>query len=260
LVKTLSAETIEELKKVSCTTCWGVLSTILNTAFRDSLRMFNMKPVDISYKMCGPVVTVRYLPFDPLNPTTEGKDLLDNFSSMIAKMTEAITPGSVLVLAALGRSDAGVVGDGMALGYKTHGASCLVIDGGARDLPIIRNQVKLPVFMTGCSTPAASGWHMYEGKTAGVLPKEINVPIVCDGVLVNPGDIMIGDEAGVMVVPIEYAEKVAEIGGALEDIENLERKLIIEGKLFHGQKLTDATLKEYGLLEKWRILQSYRKY
>lgn len=261
LAERLTEETMEDLKKISCTTCWGVLGSILkNPMLRDAYRMMDMKPIDVSYKICGPAVTVRYLPLNPLNPTSEEKELLNKFSNMITKMTEAITPGSVLVLAALGRKDAGIVGDGMCFGYKSRGAAGLVVDGGVRDLPVIRSRVKLQIFMSGRPTPTASGWHMHDGKIAGVLPQEINVPVVCDGVLVNPGDIIIGDEAGIMVIPIEYVEKIAEIGGAIEDIEDLERKLIVEGKLFHGEKLTEEILKEHGLLEKWRILRAFREF
>jgi len=95
---------------------------------------------------------------------------------------------------------------------------------------------------------------MHEGKVAGILPTgEINVPVVCDGVLVRAGDVIIGDEDGVIVVPLEFVEEVAKRGGAIEDIEELQRKLIVKGEYIHGQPMTRAQLERYGMLEKWKI-------
>jgi 4-hydroxy-4-methyl-2-oxoglutarate aldolase len=256
LIKTreLPEETWIELRKMSSSTAWGTLGRVLrNELMRDHYRMMHMRPIDPFHTICGPAVTVRYLSVDPLNPTSEEVELINNHSMMIVKMMNALSTGDVLVLAALGRSDAGVAGEGMCHGFKAHGASGLVVDGGERDVPVIRNEVKLPVFMSGNSTPTVARWHIHEGKPGGILPKEINVPVMCDGVRVRPGDVIIGDECGLMVIPIENAETVGRIGGALEDIEELQRKLIQKGEYVHMQPMTEDILKKYGLWEKWRI-------
>jgi regulator of RNase E activity RraA len=249
---TVSKETLENLQKISATTSWGTLGRVMgNRVLRDSYRMMNMRPIDNSYKICGPAVTVRYLPVDPVNPTKQDEVLINNHRNMMVKMMEALSPGKVLVLAALGRSDAGVAGEGMNHGFKAHGASGVVVDGGERDVPVLRNDVDLPIFMSGHATLTTAGWHIHEGKPGGVLPQEINVPVKCDGVMVRPGDVIIGDEDGVMVIPREYAKRVGEIGAALEEIEELQRRLIAKGEYTHGQPMDEDTLKKYGLLEKY---------
>ena len=215
--------------------------------------MMNMRPIDRSYTICGPAVTVRYLSVDPLNPTSEESALMNNHATMIVNMMKALKTGDILVLAALGRSDGGIAGEGMCYGFKTHGASGLVVDGGERDVPVIRNEVKLPVFMSGNPTPTVARWHTHAGKPGGVLPKEINVPVICDGVSVRPGDVIIGDECGLMVIPVENADMVARIGGALEDIEVLQRRLIQSGEYVHMQPMTEEILKKYNMMDKWKI-------
>jgi 4-hydroxy-4-methyl-2-oxoglutarate aldolase len=253
-IRTLPEESWIELRKMSSSTAWGTLGQVLRDEYmRDHYRMMNMRPIDRGYTICGPAVTVRYLPLDPLNPTSEGSELMGNHATMIVKMMNTLKTGDILVLAALGRSDAGVAGEGMCNGFKAHGASALVVDGGERDVPIIRSDVKLPVFMSGNPTPTVARYHMHNGKPGGVLPKEINIPVICDGVRVRPGDVIIGDECGLMVIPIENAEMVAKIGGALEDIEELQRRLIQKGEYVHMQPMTEEILKKYNMLDKWRI-------
>ena len=224
----ISEEIMEELKKVSCTTAWGVLEKVTGSpVIRDSFRMMNVKPIDPNYRICGPALTIRYVPYDPLNPDPAAQKLLEEYPDNIAKITNAVKPGDVVVAAALGRLDAGVFGEGICHGLSARGAVGVVTDGGLRDIPFIR-RMKFPIFMAGHSTPTVAAYHTHEGKVSGILPTgEINVPVVCDGVLVRAGDIIIGDEDGVMVVPVEFVEEVARRGGAIEDIEELQRKLCL---------------------------------
>jgi len=253
-IKKVSKETMENLKKISATTAWGTLGRVMrNRVLRDSYRMMNMRPLDVSRTICGPAVTVRYLEVDPLNPTAEHEDLIENHRNMMVKMMEAISEGDIIVIAALGHSDSGVAGEGMNHGFKAHGASGVLVDGGERDVPVLRNEVDLNIYMTGHATLTTAGWHIHEGRPSGVLPQEINVTVECDGVIVRPGDIIIGDEGGVQVIPFEYAERVGEIGAALEEIEELQRRLIEKGEYTHGQPMDEETLKKYGLLEKYKM-------
>jgi regulator of RNase E activity RraA len=248
----VSEETLAQLRKISATTSWGTLGRVMrNRVLRDSYRMMNMRPIETSYKICGPAVTVRYLAVDPLTPTPDEEALIKNHKTMMVGMMDALSEGKVLVLAALGHADSGVAGEGMNYGFKAHGASGVIVDGGERDVPVLRADVGLPIFMTGHPTLTTAGWHIHDGKPSGVLPSEINVPVQCDGVIVRPGDIIIGDEDGIMVIPVEYAETVGEIGAALEEIEVLQRQLIEKGEYTHGQPMDEETLKKYGLLEKY---------
>jgi regulator of RNase E activity RraA len=247
-------ETMENLKKISATTAWGTLGRVMgNLVLRDSYRMMNMKPIDISRTICGPAVTVRYLEVDPLNPTPEHEFLIKNHKTMMVKMMEALSEGDILILAGCGHPDSGVAGEGMNYGFQAHGASGVLVDGGERDVPVLRSDITIPIYMTGNPTLTTAGWHIHEGRPSGVLPQEINVPVECDGVIVRPGDIIIGDEGGVQVVPLEYADRVGEIGAALEEIEELQRRLIEKGEYTHGQPMDEETLNKYGLLEKYKM-------
>lgn len=253
-INKVSEKTMENLRKISATTAWGTLGRVMgNRVLRDSYRMENMRPIDISRTICGPAVTVRYLEIDPLNPTTEHEFLIKNHKNMMVEMMEALSDGDVLILAACGHDDSGVAGEGMNYGFEAHGASGVLVDGGERDVPVLRTDIDIPIYMTGHATLTTAGWHIHEGRPSGVLPQDVNVLVECDGVIVRPGDIIIGDEGGVQVIPIEYAERVGEIGAALEEIEVLQRRLIEKGEYTHGQPMDEETLKKHGLLEKYRM-------
>lgn len=250
--KIVSKETLENLKKVGATTAWGTLGRVLkNEVLRDSYRMVNMRPIDNSYTICGQAMTVSYLPVDAINPTPEDKALKGKNSEMLVKIMDTIKLGDVLVLAALGRLDAGLAGEAMNQGFKTKGTNGVVVDAGERDVPILRTRVNHPVFMSGHATTTSAGWYPHEGRIEGMIPNDINVPVKCDGVMVRPGDIIIGDEDGVIVIPIEYADEVGKIGAALEEIEELQRQLIAKGEYVHHQPMDKEVLKKYGLLEKY---------
>lgn len=252
----ISKDVLSELKKISSTTAWSVLATITGDPFfRDSHRMMNVRPIDPSYRVCGQALTVRWMAYDPLNMTPEEKALRNSCLSFFEETYEAVNPGDVVVHAALGRRDAGIGGDGIALGFKAKGAEGYIIDGSLRDIPFIR-KLGLPTFtLGGTGTNTTALYHIHEGKPAGLLPVEHNVSVLCDGVWVKPGDIIIGDEDGVIVIPLEYAEEVARVGGAQEDLEVLERKLILKGEFNHGQPWTYELAKAHGVLAQWTILK-----
>jgi len=120
----------------------------------------------------------------------------DNLAILAA--LSVLQPGDVIVAAAEGFSGLAVCGDRVAGMAKNQGAVAIVIDGVARDTPGIRG-VGLPFFCRGI-TPnscAASG------------PGTVGEPVVAGGVTVNPGDVVVGDCDGVVVVPLAQAEAVA---------------------------------------------------
>jgi 4-hydroxy-4-methyl-2-oxoglutarate aldolase len=252
--KTVSKETLENLKKIGATTAWGTLGRVMkNEVLRDAYRMVNMRPLENTYTICGPAMTVSYLPVDPINSTPDQKAIRAKNSEMLVKIMETIKPGDVLVLAAQGRYDAGLAGEAMNTGFKAKGTNGVVVDAGERDVPILRTRIKHPIFLSGRATMTSAGWYPHEDKIEGMIPNEINVPVKCDGVMVRPGDFIIGDEDGVIVIPIEYTDQVGRIGAALEEIEELQRQLIAKGEYVHHQPMDEEVLKKYGLLEKYKI-------
>jgi RraA family protein len=134
------------------------------------------------HQVCGPACTVKVFPGDNL---------------MVHKSLDVIEPGDVVIIDA-GRSRMNaVLGDLISTKAKHRGAAGFVVDGLVRDLPSIR-ELDLPVFARGTSPIGP----LHRG------PGEINYPICCGGVVVNPGDLVVGDAMGVVVVPQGIAEEL----------------------------------------------------
>jgi RraA family protein len=127
------------------------------------------------HRICGPACTVKVFPGDNL---------------MVHKALDVLEPGDVVVIDAGGSSQNAVLGDLISMKARHRGAAAFVVDGFVRDLPNIA-ALDLPVFARG-TTPIGP---LHRG------PGEINFPICCGGVVVNPGDLIVGDAMGVVVVP-----------------------------------------------------------
>jgi 5-oxopent-3-ene-1,2,5-tricarboxylate decarboxylase/2-hydroxyhepta-2,4-diene-1,7-dioate isomerase len=138
---------------------------------------------------------------------------------------ETIGAGEVLVIDARGELEAAVGGDLLVARLLARGAAALVTDGAIRDLPGVR-EVGLPVYTRGVQAATFGENH---------IPLDLNVPVQCAGVLVRPGDILVGDEEGVLVIPTEMAVQVAE---AAAENELLDRFLMM--KIRAGEPLAEA--------------------
>lgn len=136
------------------------------------------------HHVCAPACTVKVFPGDNL---------------MVHKSLDVLERGDVVVIDAGGSPMNAVLGDLISTKARHRGAAGFVVDGLVRDLPAIR-QLDLPVFARG-ATPIGP---LHRG------PGEINFPICCGGVVVHPGDIIVGDAMGVVVVPREVAVELLE--------------------------------------------------
>lgn len=134
--------------------------------------------------ICGPACTVKVYPGDNL---------------MVHKALDIARPGDVIVVDAGGSHMNGIIGDLVSTKAKHRGIAGFVIDGLIRDLPGIQ-ETGMPVFARGV-TPIGP---LHRG------PGEINFPISCGGIVVNPGDIIMGDKNGVTVVRKDFAAEVLE--------------------------------------------------
>lgn len=112
---------------------------------------------------------------------------------------EALSPEEVLVIEARGEEGAGTIGDILALRALRRGATGIVTDGGVRDTPAV-GSLEIPTYFRASHASVLGRLH---------YPLEDNVPVTCGGVLVMPGDVMVGDAEGVVVVPAAMAEEVA---------------------------------------------------
>jgi RraA family protein len=127
------------------------------------------------HRLCGPACTVRVFPGDNL---------------MVHKSLDVAKPGDVVVVAAGGSPMNAILGDIVCTKAKHRQIAGFIVDGLIRDLPGII-ELDFPVFARG-TTPIGP---LHRG------PGEINFPIACGGVVVNPGDLIIGDAAGTVVIP-----------------------------------------------------------
>jgi regulator of RNase E activity RraA len=132
---------------------------------------------------------------------------------------EAVEPGDVFVVDALGCLEAGTMGDILASRIKQRSAAGIVADGCVRDSPYIK-RMGIAVYTRGVH-PAAN--------TSALLPLAHNEPIQCGGVTVFPGDVLLGDEEGVVVIPPAFAAEIAEQGPEHEALEVFLRQKIDEG-------------------------------
>jgi regulator of RNase E activity RraA len=151
-----------------------------------------------------------------------------NYHATLDRAWASLQQGDVLVGEGHGYKDVGQYGDCLMTCFVAKGAIGLVTDATVRDA---RHMLEhgIPVFTGGPSVPGALAHISRDGTAHGLVAVDVNTPIMCDGVCVRPGDIIIGDTDGVIVVPLEIADKVAELGQAHTRIEELSRKLGSEG-------------------------------
>lgn len=166
--------------------------------------MLGIKAVVSGKKICGTAFTVHYVPCG----ITKGSvgDFLDD-----------VKPGEVVVIDNGGRLYCTVWGNIMTFVAKSKGIEGTIIDGVCRDLPGIKEN-DYAIF--------SKSTYMVTGKDR-VTVDYINKPVAISGVQVRPGDIILGDDTGVVCVPIELADEVADIA---EKIERTEQAIIAEVK------------------------------
>jgi len=180
-----------------------------------------MRPIYPAAKVAAPAVTVSCHPGDNL---------------MIHAAIEVSQPGDILVVAPTSESTDGMFGELLAVSCRAHGIVGLVIDAGVRDTADL-TAMQFPVWSKVIS---AQG-------TVKASAGSVNIPMVCAGALVNPGDVIVADADGVVVVPRERAAEVAQLGEQRRAKEEKTRERLARGELgvdFYGLR---AKLAELGV-------------
>jgi len=198
-----TADCIARLKRVST-------ATITTQLFKRGLRntfIQGVRPLGTyGENMVGPAYTLRNI------PSREDLDHVGVFANPEhpqRKAVENAPAGKVLVVDCRGDTRAASGGEILATRLLVRGAAGMVSDGGVRDSAAIA-RMKLPVFVAGASAPLNLAVHH---------AVDIDVPIACGGVPVYPGDMVVGDSDGVVVIPAHLAEEVARDSADQEELE-----------------------------------------
>ncbi|HEY8462750.1 MAG TPA: RraA family protein [Bacillota bacterium] len=217
----ISTEIINEFKKLDVCCISDALDRL---GIRGGLE--GIRPVVAGADICGTAFTVHYIPCGMVKGTVG--DFLDD-----------VAPGQVVVIDNGGRTYCTVWGDLMSLTASKMKVAGTIIDGVCRDVPVIQ-KLQYPIFTKGV--------YMVTGKDR-VEVDAINVPVAIAGVQVKPGDLIRGDDTGVIVIPQEKAEAVLGVAKEIADKEAL-----IEKEIENGNTLREARAKV-----NYHSLQTYRK-
>ncbi len=230
----MNPETLATLRRVST-------ATLTTQMFKRGFRNVFMQGVrglgTYEHNMVGPATTVRNI------PSREDIDVMSSLGNPEhpqRKAVETCKPGHVLVMDCRGDARAASGGDILMTRLLRRGAAGVVTDGGIRDAGPI-SKMSLPVFCAGPSAPLNIVQHH---------AVEIDTPIACGGVAVYPGDILVGDADGVVVLPAHLADAVAQDAAAQEALEEFLLMKIDAGAPLPGTyPPNEATLAEY---EAWK--------
>lgn len=218
------------LRRVSTAT---LSSQLLKRGFAQ-LFMRDVRPLRPDLRMAGQAFTLRYIPARADLGGLGGD--FDNRTNHQRLAVEAVGPGDVLVIDARGETGAGSLGNILATRVRVRGTAGIVTDGAFRDAPAFR-EIDLPTYAAGQHANISSTIHH---------PVDVNVPIACGGVAVLPGDVVVGDAEGVIVIPRALAEEVARDAAEQERREAFILTKIEGGSAILGVYPPDErTLREY---------------
>jgi len=214
----LSEKTRQALMRVATSTLTGALN-------RRELRSMFMQDVwpikDGIPRMVGPAFTMRFIPSreDKDGPNAKGPR-----SNIQPQAMETCPPGSVLVVDSRGDARAASAGDLYVGRLKARGCAGIVTDGGLRDSEGIF-KTGLPAYCRRPSSPPSPIVHH---------PVDLNLPIGCGGVAVYPGDVLVGDADGVVVIPPDIVDEVAEEALATTLYEEFAEEEVANGRSLTG--------------------------
>lgn len=223
----LNDDTREALKRISTAT---ITLQLLKRGIRNTYMRGVAPLAAVSERMVGEAVTLRFI---PMREDISTPAILADKQNPQRVAIDTIPEGAVLVIDARGVGDCAALGDILAERIKQRGGVGAVTDGGIRDAAAV-SEVGLPVFAAGPAAPASLTAH---------TPIDYGLPVGCGGVAVIPGDIIVGDGDGVVVIPKDLADEIARDGVEQEGIEAFIKLQVEKGRSTIGLYPPDDTIR-----------------
>lgn len=183
------------LKQLAQVTTPTITTQLMKSHGLHNTSMVGVLPIDPELPaFAGPAYTLRYV---PLREDLLAEQWLDHPNNLMTPAVEEIPEGAVMVMDTGGRTDVGILGGNILMRLKVRGIAGAVTDGGMRDIPEIE-ELGFPVCAGGSAPPPSF---------AKLMLVELGGPVVCGGVPVFPGDIIVGDSEGVVAVPAAWRNR-----------------------------------------------------
>ena len=205
---------IEGLRSLGAATIAGTLG---HMGFKNP-HMTGILPQTKGKSICGPALTLQCLPQRP-DLFSEG-EYSDPETQLHRHVLYHVQEGDVVVVDARGDMRSGIFGDMMSTYFKGRGGAGIIIDGVMRDRPNVE-KLDLALWL--------KGWSPNYHVQTDIYPNAVNVTIACGGVTVVPGDIIVADDDGAVVVPVSMAERVIEDGQKHAEWEEFSRMKLMQG-------------------------------
>lgn len=216
---------IQNIPRASLNLCSDLascgVSTVHEAMGRSGLMQPYMRPIFRGACISGPAVTVLAAPGD---------------NWMLHVAIEQCQPGDVLVVGLMADNRDGMIGDLISTALKARGVAGVVIDAGCRDIQTL-TEMKFPIWSKAISA---------RGTVKATLGN-VNLPVVCAGVHVNPGDAIVADDDGVVVVPRLNALTISQLAIERSKKEAVTRKRYLNGELSLDISNMREALKKAGL-------------